>query len=90
MARRKKADRLTVAKTFVTNGRVYHRGSTVAGNDKVVQGREHLFNGVDKVEQATAAPGEKRSVTVPEKEEPKAEPEKEEPKEEKAEEQPEA
>jgi hypothetical protein len=50
--------------------RVVPAGALVDSNDPVVKGREHLFEPVDAfmerrtadVEQATAAPGEKRSI----------------------------
>lgn len=45
--------------------RQVHKGELVKPNDPAVKGREHLFASESEpvVEQATAAPGEKRAVT---------------------------
>lgn len=41
-----------------------HRGQLFDSSDPIVRGREQLFEAVDDlVEQATAAPGERRSIT---------------------------
>lgn len=50
--------------------RMVHAGDLVADNDPIVKGREHLFEDAGayvqrearRVEQATSAPGERRSV----------------------------
>lgn len=50
--------------TFRSGQRIVRSGEIVAANDPVVKGREALFTDPDSlVEQATAAPGEKRAVT---------------------------
>lgn len=51
---------------FVTgDGRVVSVGEVVADDDPIMVGREHLFDSApsnaDGVEQATAAPGERRT-----------------------------
>lgn len=58
---------------FSDQSRIYHAGALVDSADPVVKGRESAFEPVDaaatrrttgaSVETATAAPGEKRSVT---------------------------
>lgn len=46
----------------VAGGRTVQRGDVVADDDPVVKGREHLFTAPwAQVEQATAAPGERRA-----------------------------
>lgn len=56
----------TVRQTFFANGQGYYKGTEVATNDPAIKGRESLFDDVAPqraerpVEQATAAPGEKR------------------------------
>lgn len=37
-----------------------HAGDVFPANDPIVKGREHLFAPAPPIEQATAAPGEKR------------------------------
>lgn len=60
---------LRVRTPFAAGNRVYPAGSTVDAADPVVKGREGLFEAVPDaaespvVEQATAAPGEKRTTT---------------------------
>lgn len=51
--------------SFHANDRFVPAGEEVDSKDAVVKGREALFEAT--VEQATAAPGEKRSVTRPRK-----------------------
>lgn len=68
---------MLVAKTsFSWGGKVYQEGESVDPKDPVLTNREHLFETVEDrhnrvrgrgVERATAAPGEKRNVTVPKK-----------------------
>lgn len=54
---------MPVARTsFSVDRRVIRAGTHVAPDDPVLDGREHLFTS-DGVEQATAAPGEKRNVS---------------------------
>jgi hypothetical protein len=51
--------------TFFTPGRTITKGQAVDASDPIVEGREHLFTADDSgpvIEQATAAPGEKRST----------------------------
>jgi hypothetical protein len=68
---------LRVRESFFCNRdglpRVYSAGELVDSGDVVVKGREHLFEAVEAtaerttppaVEQATAAPGEKRHVST--------------------------
>lgn len=49
------------------NPRRISKGQIFRADDPIVKGREHLFRLLDvpDVEQATAAPGEKRTVTKP-------------------------
>lgn len=50
--------------SFHANGRFVAEGEEVDPKDPIVKGREALFTSAPSgVEQATAAPGEKRSVT---------------------------
>ena len=68
---------MLVAKTsFSWSGRVFQEGTSVADDDPVVKGREHLFETVEErhvrvrggvVERATAGPGEIRNVQIPKK-----------------------
>lgn len=65
---------LQARQTFWWGQRVVNQGDIVKNDDLVVKGREHLFIDADKaadpvsvdiyapIEQATAAPGEKRRV----------------------------
>lgn len=46
---------------FITSGRRVRQGEVVQDDDPILVGRESLFVRVD-VEQATAAPGEKRAL----------------------------
>lgn len=50
----------TARTSFSTGRRIVRRGQTVAADDPVLKGREHLFR--PSVEQATAAPGEQRDL----------------------------
>lgn len=57
---------LRVKEPFVAMGRVYDVGETVDASDPVVNGRALFFEADESgpvVEQATAAPGEKRTTT---------------------------
>ena len=59
---------LKVIETFFVGNTCYRAGSEVADTDPVVKGRELLFIGKPSapvVEQATAAPGEKRATRRP-------------------------
>ena len=71
MARKKKKSALTgpvlVRHTFIVNGKLYKKGTIVDASDPVVAGREAAFAPV--IEQATAAPGEVR--TIPARKKPK-------------------
>jgi len=52
--------------SFHANGRFVAEGEEVDAKDQIVKGREALFGPADDapaVEQATAAPGEKRTTT---------------------------
>ena len=64
MARKKKKSGLTgpvrVRHTFIVNGKLYKKGTIVDASDPVVTGRETAFAPV--IEQATAAPGEVRTI----------------------------
>lgn len=71
-ARKQKSGTLICNQSFATteNGRprVVRKGTAVIANDPVVKGREKLFDTAEDavrspVEQATAAPGEKRAAT---------------------------
>lgn len=60
---------LKVRRSFSVGRRTYRQGRIVDPDDPVVKGREHLFVDLDEeaaaarpVEQATAAPGERREV----------------------------
>ena len=93
MARKKrKKSALTgpvrVLRTFTVNGKLYRKGTIVDASDPVVAGREVAFAPV--IEQATAAPGEVRTIPARKKQQkPAVEEEKtEEPIEEPQEEQP--
>ena len=92
MARKKKKSGLTglvrVRHTFTVNGKLYRKGTIVDASDPVVAGREAAFAPV--IEQATAAPGEVRTIPARKKQQkPAVEEEKtEEPIEEPQEEQP--
>jgi hypothetical protein len=52
--------------SFTANGRIIVAGLFYDDTDPIVKGREALFSELDvvRVEQATAAPGEKRSTKV--------------------------
>jgi len=57
---------LRARETFHTgNHRTIRRGQLVPDTDPVVAGRRHLFEEITSIEQATAAPGEKRDVRKP-------------------------
>lgn len=76
MARKKKTTSVRVRQPFAAYGQVWGRGTVLDAKHPVVKGREHLFEEVapvERVEQATAAPGEVRNVTPPKKEEEPAE-----------------
>lgn len=55
--------------TFFIGRTTVSRGQLVRDEDPVLAGRGHLFEAVDDnlpiVEQATAAPGEKRRIAIP-------------------------
>ena len=51
---------------FFWGQRFVAQDEIISSDDPVVKGREHLFKAIE-VEQATAAPGETRNVTVPKK-----------------------
>ncbi len=51
---------------FFWGQRFVAKDEIVSSDDPVVKGREHLFKPIE-VEQATAAPGEKRNVAIPKK-----------------------
>lgn len=52
--------------TFFVGQRCIREGELLDPKDPLVKGREHLLEPVSaRVEQATAAPGEKRSLTRP-------------------------
>lgn len=70
-ARKQKSGTLICNQSFATNEngrpRVVRKGTAIAAADPVVKGREHLFDTAEDavrgpVEQATAAPGEKRTA----------------------------
>ena len=50
---------------FITSGRRVRKGDLVHEGDPIVKGREQFFEPEERVEQATAAPGEKRAVRRP-------------------------
>ncbi len=52
--------------SFFWGQRFVAQDEIISSDDPVVKGREHLFKTVE-VEQATAAPGETRNVTIPAK-----------------------
>lgn len=56
--------------TFFWGQRVINQGDLVDGRDPVVKVAPRLLESIDQpvVEQATAAPGERRSVRIPKKE----------------------
>ena len=62
----KNPDVYVVARAFVVDGRrVMRRGTRLAANDPAVKGNERNLIAADEglgVEQATAAPGERRSI----------------------------
>ena len=66
MTDKKPAGLLQPIEPFFWGQRFVAQDEIVASDDPVVKGREHLFKAVE-VEQATAAPGEKRSVAIPKK-----------------------
>ena len=92
MARKKKrkpalAGPVRVRHTFIVNGKLYRKGTIVDASDPVVAGREEAFAPV--IEQATAAPGEVRTIPARKKQQDAVKEEKtEEPIEEPQEEQP--
>lgn len=59
---------LRARETFFYGNRMIARGQLVNAADPIVKGREHLFEPTDAdvpiIEQATAAPGERRNVRV--------------------------
>ena len=61
-----KTDVYVVTRAFVVDGRrVMRRGTRLAGNDPAVKGNERNLIAADEglnVEQATAAPGERRGI----------------------------
>jgi hypothetical protein len=48
---------------FIPSGRQVKRNELVRADDPIIKGREQFFEAVSDVERATAAPGEKRTVT---------------------------
>ena len=71
-----KKDIYIVRRPFIANGRqVIRRGTRLLGDSPLIKGNEHLMviatDGF-AVESATAAPGERRNVTKPDKEPTKA------------------
>ena len=56
--------------TFFWGQRVINQGDLIDGRDPVIKVAATLFDPIDQptVEQATAAPGERRSVRIPKKE----------------------
>ncbi len=56
---------LRAIEAFFVGQRFVHPEMIVSSYDPVVKGRESLFQPIE-VEQATAAPGEKRNVAIPE------------------------
>ena len=53
---------LQAIETFWVGKQLFVQNSTIVpANDPAVKGREHLFRSLEVVEQATAAPGEKRA-----------------------------
>lgn len=59
------ADLLRARVTFFAGQRLVNAGDILPASDPVVRRREHLFESVGaaaSVEQATAAPGERRAV----------------------------
>lgn len=55
---------LQARETFFVGRRTITVREIVSSSDPIVKGREHLFNRLEEpvVEQATSAPGEKRSI----------------------------
>ena len=66
MAAKKPLALLTPIEPFFWGQRFVAVGEVVSPDDPVVKDREHLFKPIE-VEQATAAPGETRNVTIPKK-----------------------
>ena len=64
MTDKKPVELLQPIEPFFWGQRFVAQHEIVSSDDPVVKGREHLFK-VIEVEQATAAPGEKRSVAIP-------------------------
>lgn len=54
---------LRARESFYAGSRFVAAGEEVDAKDPAVKGREHLFDADTVVEQATAAPGEKRTTT---------------------------
>lgn len=68
MASKKKTEQKYQAnRTFSTGRRMVSQGDIVTGDDPILKGREALFDRLEyvPVETATAAPGEKRTVSRP-------------------------
>lgn len=64
---KKDARPLRARQAFHAAGRFVRRGAVLRSDDPVVKGREHLFRDVNDdlgIEQATAAPGERRNVSI--------------------------
>jgi hypothetical protein len=57
--------------TFLWRGRIYEQGTVANGTELVVERNRVLFIPIETpaVEQATAAPGERRAVRIPRKKE---------------------
>lgn len=59
---------LRVKRSFLAPGRrLVREGAIVRSDDPITNGRAELFEPVTAVEQATAAPGERRNVRRPPK-----------------------
>lgn len=64
---KKDARALCARQSFHVGRRFIPRGTVVRSDDPVIEGREHLFQDVNEelgIEQATAAPGERRNVSI--------------------------
>lgn len=72
---------LKAIESFFWGQRFVSLEDVISSYDPVVKGREHLFRPLDVVEQATAGPGEKRTVAIPTEEKPAEKPAKPAPKE---------
>ncbi len=64
MPARKRARYRATETIFLPGRRMIDVGAEIDGDDPALKGREHLFTRLEYVEQATAAPGEKRHVAT--------------------------